>query len=188
MGQSLKVLLYKDAPANPDGIPGDWPAAANALGEGEQVAPPWIEMTPEAYALHRAEHQAEYDAWAAGVEAAAYRQRLGELIKQRAYELETGGMVVNGSRVNTDRSDQSMVGNALSWLTLNPEETIQFQQADNTFVQLGLAQIQGLASAMGAHVQAHFLRRGELFAELAETEDADLPAFEAKVRKFWEDE
>lgn len=188
MGQNLKVLLYKDAPANPDGLPDNWPAIANLLGEGEQVSYPWIEMTPEAYAAHRSEHQAEYDACAAGVEAAASRQRLGELIKQRAYELETGGMTVNGSRVNTDRSDQSMVGNALSFLTLNPEETIRFQQADNTFAEIGLAQIQGLASAMGAHVQAHFARRAELFAELAETEDADLPAFEAKVRKFWEDE
>lgn len=188
MGQSLKVLLYKDAPSNPDGLPDNWPAVANPLGEGEQVSPPWLEMTPEAYAAHRGTYQAEYDAWAAGVEAAAYRQRLGELIKRRAYELEIGGMTVNGSRVNTDRSDQSMIGNALSFLTLNPEETIEFQQANNTFVQLGLAQIQGLASAMGAHVQAHFARRAELFAELAETEDADLPAFEAKVRKFWEDE
>lgn len=186
MPEYLKVLLWANVDSNPDGVPDVWPAAVNASMQSEEVQAPWVKMTVAEYEAYKATHQVAYDAWAATPDSAHRRDTIRELIKSRAYALETAGMEINGTQVNTDRLSQAMIGNALAYLTLNPNELIDWQAADDTYVSLGKAQVEGLATAVGAHVQAHFTRRKELMLELDETSDANLTAFQAKVIQFWE--
>jgi hypothetical protein len=96
-------------------------------------------------------------------------------------------MDFNGTMIATGRDDQAMLSGAVNYLTLNPEATIDWQGADGTFATLNKAAVEAIASAVGAHVQAHFTRRKELFEELAEVEDLNLDAFRDTITDFWED-
>lgn len=64
----VKVLLFKDASSNPDGLPTDWPAQVVQVKEGEKVAAPWVEMTKNEYESYRKRLQPKYDAWQAAYE------------------------------------------------------------------------------------------------------------------------
>ena len=174
MGQNLKVKFWADMPSNPDNLPGNVIAEVQHVALGETVMSPWLKLTRE-----------EFMGW--GVNVAAKRKELEAYIRQRAYELETEGMDFNGGRIATGRDDQAMLSGAVNYLNLNPNATIDWQAADGSFVTLNKAAVEAIASAVGAHVQAHFTRRKELFAELAEVEDAHLDAFRATITDFWED-
>lgn len=50
---------------------------------------------------------------------------------------------------------------------------------------VGIAEFDAAGLAVGAFVDSTFIRRGELFYQLANTEDADLDAFAAVVEAFW---
>lgn len=174
MGENLKVKFWGDMPSNPDELPANSIAEVRHVADGENVQSPWLRMARD-----------EYMSWT--VDATAKRAALAAYIKQRAYELETAGVVLNGSTLATGRDDQAMLSGAVNYLTLNPEAVIDWQAADGTFVQLGKAQVEAIASAVGAHVQAHFTRRKELAELLAATHDRDLDAFRATITQFWEE-
>lgn len=174
MGENLKVKFWADMPNNPDQIPGNVIAEVRHVADGESVLTPWMKLTRE-----------EYLGW--GVNVAAKRKALQAYIRQRAYELEIEGVELNGSTIATGRDDQAMLSGAVNYLNLNPEATIDWQGADGTFVTLNKAAVEAIASAVGAHVQAHFTRRKELFEELAQVEDAHLDAFRATITDFWGD-
>ncbi len=174
MGESVKVRFWADRDENPDNIPGHKIADVQHVRDGEVVNPPWIKMTKDAF-----------QNWTTNV--ATKRVEIGAYIKQRAYELETEGLDINGTMVATGRDDQAMLSGAVNYLNLNPEAVINWQSADGSFVTLNKAAVDAIASAVGAHVQAHFTRRKELFEELAETSDRDLDAFRETVTDFWED-
>ncbi len=174
MGENLRVRFWADRADNPDNIPGHKIADVQYLRDGEGVVAPWVKMTKEQYAN-----------WE--VEVSGKRVEIGAYIKQRAYELETEGMDFNGTRIATGRDDQAMLSGAVNYLTLNPEATIDWQGADGTFTTFDKAAVEAIASAVGAHVQAHFTRRKELFEELEATSDRDLDAFRETVTDFWED-
>jgi hypothetical protein len=65
---NLDVLTYAHAP-NPLGIPAEWPAQVReVLDDTPPPAAPWVRMTREQYAAHRAEHQPAYEGWASAQE------------------------------------------------------------------------------------------------------------------------
>lgn len=173
MGDNLKVKFWGDMPSNPDNLPGNTIAEVRHIADGESVQSPWLRMTRD-----------EFMSWT--VNTAAKRSALGDYIKQRAYELETAGMTVGGTHIATGRDDQAMLSGAVNYLSLEPEATIDWQNADGTFATLTKAQVDAIASAVGQHVQAHFTRRKELFAALAAVADKDLDAFRATITTFWE--
>ena len=173
-GDILKVKFWADMPFNPDGIPGNAIAEVRHVEEGENVTTPWLKLTRE-----------EFLGW--GVNVVAKRKALEAYIRQRAYELEIAGMDFNGTMIATGRDDQAMLSGAVNYLTLNPGATIDWQGADGSFATLNKAAVEAIASAVGAHVQAHFTRRKELFEELAEVEDLNLDTFRDTITDFWED-
>lgn len=82
--------------------------------------------------------------------------RLLEHAKNRRWEKEVGGIVVNGSLIATDRESQAMLTGAAAMAQIDTSFTAMWKSADGTFTELGAGQIIALARAVGKHVQACF--------------------------------
>lgn len=81
----LDVLLYAQT-ANPDGVPGDWPADCREVDDDSPVTPGRTRMTLAQYAAYRAARQAAWNAWhAARPEPAEETQRKADKAALRAY-------------------------------------------------------------------------------------------------------
>ena len=81
----------------------------------------------------------------------------------KRYEVETGGMTVNGMAVSTDRDSQGLVLGAAFAANLDPAYVVKWKTADG-FVDLDAATVIALAQAIRAHVQAAFDREAEVVA------------------------
>ena len=79
------------------------------------------------------------------------KQRLRERATQLRWEHETGGINVGGVRVLTGTEDQNRIASAL----IGAPETLDFK-GESGWVTLTLAELQGIAAAITAHVQACF--------------------------------
>ncbi|MFB2562419.1 DUF4376 domain-containing protein [Rhizobium sp. IMFF44] len=79
----------------------------------------------------------------------------------KRYAVETGGIVLNGMRVMTDRASQSLITGAYNYVQANPEIAVKFKTSGG-FVELTAAQMTAIANAVGAHVQAAFAAEGEI--------------------------
>jgi hypothetical protein len=90
----------------------------------------------------------------------------------RRWQAEIDGIEVMGVRVDTGRESQAMLAGANLLATMYPDMTIDWK-TDDGWVQLSAAQIIGLSSAVGLHVQACFTRE-RMISELIDA--ADNPA------------
>ena len=79
----------------------------------------------------------------------------------KRYAVETGGVVIDGMRVMTDRQSQSLITGAYNYVQANPDVTVNFKTASG-FVELTAAQMTAIANAVGAHVKASFAAEGEV--------------------------
>ena len=75
---------------------------------------------------------------------------------------ETGGIVVSGVSMPTDRTTQASLMGAYAYTQQNPAATFRWKLADGSFQTLGAAQIAAIAAAVAAHVQACFAAEGDL--------------------------
>ena len=91
------------------------------------------------------------------------KQQLRERATQLRWQRETGGTNVGGVRVLTGIEDQNRIASAL----IGAPATLDFK-AESGWVTLTLAELQGIAAAITAHVQACFT------AERAHHEAIDL--------------
>lgn len=73
----------------------------------------------------------------------------------RRWRAETGGIVVAGATIDTDRASQAMITGAYAWSQAHPEQTVAFK-ARGGFVTLDAAAVEAIASAVGSHVQECF--------------------------------
>ncbi|HED4877262.1 TPA: DUF4376 domain-containing protein [Stenotrophomonas maltophilia] len=71
------------------------------------------------------------------------------------WERETGGIVIGGVQVGTGRDDQNRLSGVLSAIQLGGLESVDFK-AQSGWVQLTAPELQGIALAISAHVQACF--------------------------------
>ncbi|NEI71316.1 DUF4376 domain-containing protein [Rhizobium lusitanum] len=97
----------------------------------------------------------------------------------KRYAVETGGIVINGMSVMTDRGSQSLITGAYNYVQANPEVTVKFKTAAG-FVELTAAQMTAIANAVGAHVQAAFAAEGEVNSRIVAgtiTTTAEIDAF-----------
>ncbi|WP_052750459.1 DUF4376 domain-containing protein [Pseudomonas putida] len=95
--------------------------------------------------------------------AAAWAQRIAD----RRFQAETGGAVVEGLTVNTERDSQSLLTGAAFAASLDPDYRIKWKTASG-FVELTGDQVIALATAVRAHVQACFDREAELLSAVAD--------------------
>lgn len=79
------------------------------------------------------------------------KQQLRERATQLRWEHETGGVEINGIRVLTGIEDQNRIATAL----IGAPATLDFK-AESGWVTLTLAELQAIADAITAHVQACF--------------------------------
>lgn len=79
------------------------------------------------------------------------KQQLRERATQLRWEHETGGIEINGVRVLTGIEDQNRIATAL----IGAPATLDFK-AESGWVTLTLAELQGIAAVITAHVQACF--------------------------------
>ncbi|WP_395589415.1 DUF4376 domain-containing protein [Pseudomonas sp. TR47] len=89
------------------------------------------------------------------------------LIAARRFLAETGGAVVEGLTVNTERDSQSLLTGAAFAASLDPDYRIKWKTASG-FVELTGDQVIALATAVRAHVQACFDREAELLSAVAD--------------------
>jgi hypothetical protein len=73
----------------------------------------------------------------------------------KRYAVETGGIVLNGMSVMTDRQSQALITGAYAYVQANPTVTVSFKTPSG-FVNLAAAEVTAVANAVGAHVQASF--------------------------------
>ena len=89
------------------------------------------------------------------------------LIAARRYQVETGGVTVEGIPVNTERDSQALMTGAAFAASLDPNYRIKWKAATG-FVELNRDQVIGLASEVRAFVQACFNREAELLGFVAD--------------------
>lgn len=89
------------------------------------------------------------------------------VIAARRFQVETGGVTVEGVQVNTERDSQSLLTGAAFAASLDPGYHIKWKAATG-FVDLTGEQILGIASQVRAFVQACFNREAELLGAVAD--------------------
>lgn len=98
----------------------------------------------------------------------------------KRYAVETGGIVLNGMSIMTDRASQALITGAYNYVTANPDVAVQFKTSGGSFVELTAAQMTAVANAVAAHVQASFAAEGEVDRQTvagAITKAAEIDAF-----------
>ena len=88
-------------------------------------------------------------------------------IAARRFQVETGGVTVEGVQINTERDSQSLLTGAAFAASLDPGYHIKWKAATG-FVDLTGEQILGIASQVRAFVQACFNREAELLGAVAD--------------------
>ncbi len=97
----------------------------------------------------------------------------------KRFAVETGGIVLNGMQVMTDRASQSLITGAYNYVQANPDVLVKFKTAAG-FVELTVTQMTAIANAVGAHVQASFAAEGAVNAAIVAgtiTTKAEVDAF-----------
>lgn len=92
----------------------------------------------------------------------------------RRWRAETAGIVVAGAVIATDRESQAMIMGARLYAQATPGANVQFKTAGG-FVALGGAQIEAVALAVAAHVQACFAVEAAVLAEIQAGTISTLP-------------
>lgn len=85
----------------------------------------------------------------------AVQAKLREQATALRWAHETGGITVNGVRVATGIEDQNRIATVLAAAQVAELTSVDFK-AESGWVTLSLAELQGIAAAITAHVQACF--------------------------------
>lgn len=93
-------------------------------------------------------------------------QDLTAYAASRRYAVETGGILLNGMQVMTDRASQSLITGAYNYVQANPSALVKFKTAAG-FVELTATQMTAVANAVGAHVQASFAAEAAVDAAIS---------------------
>lgn len=109
--------------------------------------------------------------------AARSKESLTAYAAAKRFEVETGGIVVAGQRIDTSRESQSMISGAYALVSAN-SAPIRFKAASG-WVTLSPADVQAVAFAVGAHVQTCFAIEAELSEEIDAGTVTDVAAIDA---------
>lgn len=83
-------------------------------------------------------------------------------IADHRFNIETGGIVIDGMPVPTDRNTQSILTSMNLRADRDPEYRVDFKISPGEYINLGRTEIVALGDAVYAHVQAAFAREKEL--------------------------
>lgn len=106
-------------------------------------------------------------------------------LAEKRYEVEIGGVLINGIPVETDRNSQMLLNGAVSFVGKRPTSTIKWKAGNGAFVELNSAQIDAIGVAVAEHVQNCFSREAELSALIDSAATvADLSAIDSQITNF----
>lgn len=100
------------------------------------------------------------------------KQKISDLARIR-WERETAGIMVNGSKIRTDRESQAMIIGAYTAVQIDPERIINWKGKDD-WVQLNATAIATITKAVINHVQACFSHEKELVLLIEMGIDCDI--------------
>lgn len=112
-------------------------------------------------------------------------------IAKRRWEIETGGLMVGGILVDTDRESQALITGKQLYLDKRPEVDGVRWKAEAGFVIIPRADFEAMAIAVAEHVQASFDREGDLDEAVDAIADDAAPAigldalYAIDVQTFW---
>lgn len=95
----------------------------------------------------------------------------------KRWEIETGGIVVGGAAIRTDRESQALINGALSLVQADPTATIQFKGGSG-WASLSAAEMSVIALAVGRHVQAAFAAERTISEAIAAQEITTVEAID----------
>lgn len=81
----------------------------------------------------------------------------------KRYAVETGGITLNGARIDTSVASQAKIGNAYLLLQASGGASVEFK-AESGFITLTADQFKTLALAVGGHVQACYAKEADVDA------------------------
>lgn len=93
------------------------------------------------------------------------RDKLAEAAAFR-YAKETAGVALGGARILTDRDSQAALTGAFTSLSSGLVSSIDWKGANGTWVQLGVAEVTGIAQSVASHVQACFTQEKALAEQI----------------------
>ena len=76
-------------------------------------------------------------------------------VTAKRQEIEAAGMILSGMHIATTKDDQNRIAGAKIYLAEFPEKAIDWK-AQNGWVEVGKAQVDAIAAAVGGRVQALF--------------------------------
>ncbi|MFZ3402922.1 DUF4376 domain-containing protein [Aeromonas salmonicida] len=106
---------------------------------------------------------------------------LAEVAAKR-WLVETGGIVVAGSPIQTDRESQAQLSNSVSSLKSGLISDTPWKTADNSFVLVTLTELEPIAQAVATHVRASFAAEEAHYTAIAALQtQAELDAYDIGV-------
>lgn len=96
----------------------------------------------------------------------AKREKLDEIAAWR-FQRETGGVLLNGVRIRTDRESQATITGAMASLQGGFVTSIDWKAANDVWVQLSFAEMTAIAQAVSSHVQLSFSMERQLAEQVA---------------------
>jgi hypothetical protein len=148
----------QNTPAPVGGIPAQWHngawRSAPVYSDATHHAPvwsgaAWAEPVAKSLALLKAEKTAA--------------------ITERRWEVETGGITLNGAAIATDPTSQAKLSGALQ-LVQSDDTRILDWKGVNGWISLNAADVTAIAVSVGGHVQACFTREKEMLAAVTAAE------------------
>ena len=96
----------------------------------------------------------------------------------KRHAVETGGITVGSVPVATDRESQSLITGAYVYVRNAPDAVVQFKTASG-FVELTAVQVEGIATAVAAHVQACFAPESDVSTKITSGTIKSIAAIDA---------
>ena len=107
-------------------------------------------------------------------------------VAQRRWEIECGGILINGMTVATDDRSKVLITSAYMRATSDASFTARWKAVDGSWVQLNAAQLIGIYGAMFSWVDQCFAREGVLDDMIqSQTTVEAVGALRPAISKFW---
>lgn len=103
--------------------------------------------------------------------------------REKRWQVETGGIVVNDIPIRTDEGSQSKVANAVAVFDRDPTlSRTKFEAQPNIWVEMTKVDLEAVGVAIGRHIVSVYDRSHALFAEItAATDEATLDAVDINI-------
>ncbi|MGV6876803.1 DUF4376 domain-containing protein, partial [Pseudochelatococcus sp. B33] len=102
------------------------------------------------------------------------RAALADAVREKRWEVETGGTIVNSVPIRTDVGSQGKIADAVALLERDLDlTTVDFEAQPGIWVSLDLPMLTAIGIAVGRHVQAAYSRSRALHEAIEAAESIE---------------